>query len=243
MSRYQSGSRVGNRPLVVPEGVSVSIENVPLTREDVMPSQKLLVRGKMGTLAVVIPPGLICSVSTPSPGVKQYLGTGCNYMLLNGKHLSAYGMTVITSLFFRKYFRSLVFLSAATQGSKTSPETIALHGTTGALIQNMIRGVSQGFSKRLVLKGVGYRARLSERGLELSVGYSHPVCVYPPSDLDIVLESPTAFTIRGLRRDRVADFAARVRSVRPPEPYKGKGIAYEGEKVRRKAGKSGKPGR
>jgi large subunit ribosomal protein L6 len=126
---------------------------------------------------------------------------------------------------------------------KRPPEIVALHGTTGALLENMIRGVSQGFSRRLVLKGVGYRARLSERGLELSVGYSHPVCVYPPLDLDVVLESPTAFTVRGLRKDRVADFAARVRSVRPPEPYKGKGIAYEGEVIRRKAGKSGKPGR
>lgn len=206
-----------------------------------MPSQKLLVKGKLGTLAVMIPPGLLCSLSAaPRPGA--------------GKATSS----LLDCVLAEKSFRCLAFLRplpAAAQRSRTSsltdpfltrkksPETVALHGTTGALIENMIRGVSQGFSKRLVLKGVGYRARLSERGLELSVGYSHPVCVYPPLDLDIVLESPTVFTIRGLRKDRVADFAARVRSVRPPEPYKGKGIAYEGEKIRRKAGKSGKPGR
>jgi hypothetical protein len=219
----------------------VSIERVPPSRGGETPSQKLLVKGKLGTLAVIIPPGLVCSLYTDrQPKVSETTKSLLDYVMVE------------------KSFRCLAFFSPLSVAArepkepllaggpfmgKRSPEIVALHGTTGALLENMIQGVSQGFSKRLVLKGVGYRARLSERGLELSVGYSHPVCVYPPSDLDIVLESPTSFTVRGLRKDRVADFAARVRSVRPPEPYKGKGIAYEGEVIRRKAGKSGKPGR
>jgi large subunit ribosomal protein L6 len=119
----------------------------------------------------------------------------------------------------------------------------ARHGTAGSLLESMVRGVSEGFQRKLLLTGIGYRARLSGRGLELSVGYSHDVCIYPPSDLNVSLEGPTVVVVSGTRKDRVGDFAAKVRSVRPPEPYKGKGISYEGEVIRRKAGKSGKAGR
>jgi large subunit ribosomal protein L6 len=104
----------------------------------------------------------------------------------------------------------------------------------------MVLGVSTGFSKKLQISGVGYRAQLDGKNLVLNMGYSNPVRMEPPSSLSINLESPTVIVVSGLEKDVVGEFAAKVRSVRSPEPYKGKGIAYEGEYIRRKAGKVGK---
>lgn len=115
----------------------------------------------------------------------------------------------------------------------------ALHGLTRALVASMVEGVTQGFSKKLQIEGVGYRAELRGKNLLLTVGYSHPVLFIPPTGITFAVSSPTAFSIAGIDKQLVGEMAAKIRRVRPPEPYKGKGIRYEGEQVRRKAGKSG----
>jgi len=116
----------------------------------------------------------------------------------------------------------------------------ALYGLSRTLVANMVHGVSVGFEKRLQITGVGYRAQLSGNDLVLNMGYSHPVKMITPNGLAVKVESPTSVVISGTEKDMVGEFAAKIRSVRPPEPYKGKGIAYEGEIIRRKAGKTGK---
>lgn len=116
----------------------------------------------------------------------------------------------------------------------------ALHGTTRAVIANMIEGVSKGFEKSLELIGVGYRAQKQGKKLVLNVGYSHPVEFEPENGLEIEVPSNTKVIVKGISKERVGALAADIRDVRPPEPYKGKGIRYEGEYVRRKEGKTGK---
>ena len=116
----------------------------------------------------------------------------------------------------------------------------ALYGLSRTLVANMVTGVSDGFQKRLQITGVGYRAQLDGKDLVLNMGYSHPVKMITPQRISVKVESPTSVVITGIEKDVVGEFAAKIRSVRPPEPYKGKGIAYEGEVIRRKAGKTGK---
>jgi len=119
-------------------------------------------------------------------------------------------------------------------------ESRAYHGLTRALIQNMIIGVNAKFSKILVAEGVGYKFQLDKQRLILNMGYTHPIEFIIPSDLEIKAESPTKIIISGIDKEKVGFLAAKIREIRPPEPYKGKGIMYEGEKILRKAGKSGK---
>lgn len=114
------------------------------------------------------------------------------------------------------------------------------HGTTRALLANMVTGVSEGFSRSLELIGVGYRAQLQGKKLVLNVGYSHPVEFTPEEGLEIEVPSNTKVIVKGISKERVGALASNIRDVRPPEPYKGKGIRYEGEFVRRKEGKTGK---
>lgn len=116
----------------------------------------------------------------------------------------------------------------------------ALHGTTRALISNMVEGVSAGFEKSLELIGVGYRAQKQGTKLVLNVGYSHPVEIEPEAGIEVEVPTNTKIIIKGASKERVGALAANVRDVRPPEPYKGKGIRYTGEVVRRKEGKTGK---
>ena len=117
----------------------------------------------------------------------------------------------------------------------------ALHGLTRALLNNMVTGVSQGFVRRLQIEGVGYRAELQGQNLVLNVGYSHPVIIEPPDGISFEVEKGyRSLSVLGTDKELVGEMAARIRRVRPPEPYKGKGIRYEGEYVRRKAGKAGK---
>jgi len=117
----------------------------------------------------------------------------------------------------------------------------ALHGLTRALLNNMVTGVSQGFVRRLQIEGVGYRAELQGKNLVLNVGYSHPVVMEPPDGISFEVEKGYRWlNVSGIDKELVGEMAARIRRVRPPEPYKGKGIRYEGEYVRRKAGKAGK---
>jgi large subunit ribosomal protein L6 len=116
-------------------------------------------------------------------------------------------------------------------------EDRALHGLTRTLIANMVEGVTQGFEKRLEIQGVGYRATLSGTTLELAVGYSHSVKIVPREGISFEVPIPTQVIVRGIDKQAVGQTAAEIRRVRPPEPYKGKGIRYEGEHVRRKVGK------
>lgn len=119
----------------------------------------------------------------------------------------------------------------------------ALHGLTRALLANMVQGVANGFTRELVIEGVGYRADMQEKNLVLSVGYSHPVVITPPPGVSFeVAKGNRNVFVHGIDKQVVGELAAKIRSVRPPEPYKGKGIAYAGERIRRKAGKAGKAG-
>ena len=119
----------------------------------------------------------------------------------------------------------------------------ALHGLSRALVANMVTGVSTGFVRELQMVGVGYRAALQGNTLELLVGFSHPVRLTAPEGISFEVPEPTRIVVRGIDRERVGQVAAEIRRVRPPEPYKGKGIRYVDEKVRRKAGKAGVTGR
>jgi len=116
-------------------------------------------------------------------------------------------------------------------------EDRALHGLTRTIIANMVEGVTNGFEKKLEIQGVGYRAALKGSDLELSVGYSHPVTIKPRTGISFEVPQPTQIIVKGHDKQQVGQTAAEIRKVRPPEPYKGKGIRYDGEYVRRKVGK------
>ncbi len=118
----------------------------------------------------------------------------------------------------------------------------SLHGLTRTLIANMVEGVTRGYEKRLQIVGVGYRAAMKGRDLELSVGFSHPVVVEAPEGVEFEVPAPTQIVVRGNDKEAVGQVAANIRKIRKPEPYKGKGIRYEGEFVRKKAGKAAKGG-
>ena len=113
----------------------------------------------------------------------------------------------------------------------------ALHGLTRTLVANMVQGVTAGFEKRLEIQGVGYRAQLRGRDLELALGYSHPISIKAPEGIEFEVPQPTRITVRGASKQQVGEIAAYIRKQRKPEPYKGKGIRYEGEYVARKVGK------
>lgn len=124
-----------------------------------------------------------------------------------------------------------------------APGYDALHGLTRALINNMVQGVTEGYKRSLEIEGVGYRAELQGKSLVLAVGLSHQITVEPPQGITFVVEkSQRLFTIEGTDKQLVGELASKIRSMRPPEPYKGKGIHYQGERIRRKAGKAGKVG-
>lgn len=118
------------------------------------------------------------------------------------------------------------------------PRHRALHGLTRSLISNMVDGVTGGFEKILEIHGVGYRAQKAGSSLVLNVGFSHTVEIEPPEGVEFTLDSPTLIRVKGIDKEKVGQMAAEIRKVRPPEPYKGKGIRYRGEYVRRKAGKA-----
>ena len=113
----------------------------------------------------------------------------------------------------------------------------ALHGLTRTLIANMVEGVTKGFEKRLEIQGVGYRASMRGQALEVAVGFSHPVVKEPPAGITFEVPTPTEIVVKGTDKQQVGQIAAEIRKIRPPEPYKGKGIRYQGEYVRRKVGK------
>jgi len=118
----------------------------------------------------------------------------------------------------------------------------SLHGLWRALVQNMVKGVTEGYQRKLELVGVGYKAEMKGKKLQLALGYSHPILFAPPDSIKIETPAPTNITISGIDKQLVGQVAAKIRSFRPPEPYKGKGVKYEGEYVRRKAGKAAAAG-
>ena len=174
-------SRIGKRILVIPEGVTVTVNNSDIT-----------VSGKLGTLELEIKPGI-------------------NVVVDNGN------VTV-------------------TRENDTK-ELKSLHGTTNANIKNMMEGVSTGFKKDLEINGVGYKFQVSGNTLTISAGYSHPVKMEAPKGITLESPSQTELTVKGYDKQVVGEFAANVRKVRGPEPYKGKGIKYKDEFIRRKEGK------
>lgn len=178
-------SRIGKKPIEIPEGVSVFMEE-----------KKLLVKGKNGTLEQLIQKDVVDIEMD-----KQWLTVK---LLQDTKRARSY------------------------------------HGLIRALIQNMIRGVENNFSKVLIAEGVGYKFQLDKEKLIVNVGFSHPVLFSIPSDIKVKVESNTKLSLTGMSKEKVGFFASTIRSIRPPEPYKAKGIQYEGEKILRKAGKTGK---
>ena len=119
-------------------------------------------------------------------------------------------------------------------------EIRALHGLSRSLIANMVTGVTEGFRKTLEIVGVGYRVQAKGQGLEFSLGYSHPLPVTAPEGITLRVESPTRFVVEGIDKQQVGEVAANIRKLRKPDPYKGKGVRYQGEQIRRKVGKAGK---
>jgi large subunit ribosomal protein L6 len=119
-------------------------------------------------------------------------------------------------------------------------EIRALHGLSRTLIANMITGVTDGYRKTLEIVGVGYRVQARGKDLEFSLGYSHPVVVTPPDGISFRVEAPTRFVVEGIDKQQVGETAANIRKLRKPDPYKGKGVRYQGEQIRRKVGKAGK---
>src|SRR5215217_705162 len=129
--------------------------------------------------------------------------------------------------------------SIVVERASDSPEHKAMHGLTRSLIQNAVTGVTDGFTKTLNIAGVGYRAALQGQDINLQVGYSHPVSITPPEGIEFEVPNATTIIVRGIDKQRVGQTAAEIRMVRPPEPYKGKGIRYSDEQIRRKVGKAG----
>lgn len=181
-------SRIGNKQISVPKGVSILIE------ED----NRIIVKGPKGELTRVISPEMKIDVHD-----------------------------------------NIITVERPTDNKVHK----AMHGLTRSLVANMVEGVTEGFKKDLELHGVGYRAQKSGDGITIQVGYSKPVEMTPPNGISLVSDAPNRISVLGIDKELVGEFAAKIRAVRRPDPYLGKGIRYAGENIRRKAGKAGKVGR
>lgn len=176
---------------------------------------------RIGKLPIEIPQGVEVAIDGQVVTAKGPLGTET--------------VTVRESIEVKKEDNTIVLLR-----KNEERETRSLHGLSRTLVANAIHGVKTGFEKKLELQGVGYRAAMQGTTLNLQLGYSHPVNVEPPKGITITVEQNTSITIKGSNKQTVGDVAAAIRAKRPPEVYKGKGVRYEGEYVRKKAGKAGK---
>lgn len=176
-------SRIGRKPIILPQGVEVTVDQRTVT-----------VKGPKGTLTQAIPEGIIIEQQDDRLLVERPEDT--------------------------KKFR-------------------AYHGLTRALVANMVQGVSTGFERKLELVGVGYRVQMQGNKLVINIGFSHPVEVEPPAGIEFEVPANTKITVKGIDKQLVGNTAANIRDIRRPEPYKGKGIKYENEVIRRKAGKAG----
>ncbi|WP_324716999.1 50S ribosomal protein L6 [Carboxydochorda subterranea] len=179
---------------------------------------------RIGRMPVKVPAGVDVAVDGPTVRVKGPKGE-LRFPIHEGIHVEkADGAVVVKRTSDQKFYR-------------------ALHGLTRAVIANMVTGVTQGYQKVLELRGVGYRAAKQGNKVVLTVGFSHPVEIEPLPGVELEVPAPTRIVVRGIDKAAVGEMAARIRRVRPAEPYLGKGIAYEGERIRRKAGKAGKVAR
>lgn len=176
---------------------------------------------RIGKLPIEIPQGVEVSIEGQLLTAKGPLGTE--------------SVDVRPEIIISKEENTIV-LTRANEDRKTR----ALHGLSRTLVANTINGVKTGFEKKLELQGVGYRAAMQGTTLNLALGYSHPIDIVPPQGITITVEANTKISVKGSNKQTVGDVAALIRSKRPPEVYKGKGVRYEGEVVRRKAGKAGK---
>lgn len=176
---------------------------------------------RIGRLSIAVPSGVAVKVEDHTVRVKGP----------KGELALAYASPIAVSV------EGAVVTVARPDDAKRSRQ---LHGLTRTLIANMVDGVTRGFSKQLEIQGVGYRAQMQGKTLGLQLGFSHPVSFAPPQGIEIKVEGTNKIQISGADKQQVGQVAAQIRSIRPPEPYKGKGIRYEGERVRRKLGKAGK---
>lgn len=179
---------------------------------------------RIGKLPVAIPNGVNVNVEDSSVSVKGPKGELRQRMLPHVKVQVADGRVVV-------------------ERNGDAKEQRAAHGLTRTLVSNMIEGVSKGFRKSLEIQGVGYRAAKSGEKLNLTLGYSHPVSFDPPKGITLTVEGTNKIHVDGIDKQQVGQVAAEIRELRPPEPYKGKGIRYSGEVVRKKLGKAGKAGK
>ncbi len=179
---------------------------------------------RIGKLPIVVPAGVDVNVDGSTVTVKGPKGTLTGTFNSNMTIVLADGAVTVTR-------------------PNDQKENRSLHGLTRTLIANMIEGVSKGFSKELEIVGIGYRAAMQGKDLVLNVGYSHQVVMAPPAGITVEVPAPNKIVISGFDKQLVGQFASEVRGVRPPEPYKGKGIRYIDEVVRRKEGKAGKSGK
>ncbi len=177
---------------------------------------------RIGKLAVVVPSGVDVAIDGQAVTVKGPKGTLSH--------------TVAEPLTIERGDDGAV----AVQRPDDERLSKALHGLTRTLISNMVTGVTEGYVKQLEIVGVGYRVQAKGQDLEFSVGFSHVVRVTPPEGISFTVENPTKFSVSGIDKQQVGQVAANIRQIRKPEPYKGKGIRYAGEQVRRKVGKAGK---
>ena len=160
---------------------------------------------------------------------------------IEGNVITAKGPKGTESITFREEVKvSVADNHIIVEPNSDDRKTNALHGLYRTLIANAIHGVSQGFEKKLEIVGVGYRANMEGSNLNMALGYSHPVLIVPPAGVTLSVEANTKISVKGSNKQTVGDVAAFIRSKRPPEVYKGKGVRYEGEHIRRKAGKAGK---
>ncbi|HEY1701960.1 MAG TPA: 50S ribosomal protein L6 [Trebonia sp.] len=176
---------------------------------------------RIGRLPITVPSGVDVAIEGQAVSVKGPKGT------LN--------LTVAEPISVVKE-ESIITVSRPNDEGKVR----ALHGLSRTLIANMVTGVTQGYSKTLEIVGVGYRVQQKGKNLEFSLGFSHPVAVEPPEGISFKVEAPTRFVVEGIDKQLVGETAARIRKLRKPDPYKAKGVRYQGEVIRRKVGKAGK---
>lgn len=177
---------------------------------------------RIGRLPISIPKGVEITIDGQNVKVKGSKGTLSH--------------TITDPVSVREEEGSLLVLDR----SGDDPETRSLHGLERSLIANNVLGVSQGFTRTLEIYGVGYRVQSKGENLEFSLGYSHPIVMEPPEGITFRVEKPTVLHVDGIDKQLVGQVAANIRSLRKPDPYKAKGVRYQGEKIRRKAGKTGK---
>jgi len=176
---------------------------------------------RIGRMPVVVPPGVDVTISGRDVTVKGPKGTLSLEVAVPIEVAQDSGVITVTR-------------------PSDEGEIRALHGLSRSLIANMVTGVTQGYSKTMEIVGVGYRVQAKGRDLEFALGFSHPVLVKPPEGVAFRVETPTRFVVEGIDKQQVGEVAANIRKLRKPDPYKGKGVRYSGEQIRRKAGKAGK---